>query len=342
MKRDVTAASAQLFAHRVGLLRRAHRPMRSPRRRPVNARPADAAGQRRSHAPELAAPRASAAPDSIDEDLVDAAGPARGAVQVWPGLADRPASWKQFNTQWPSVGLNVGFAYTAVLSGRHRRPRPARRRRRRYRSLRRLATAGRQGRPEPRLSLFRRRDTATTSAPASRPAGLGGEIGSLWGTTNGFGEQPLAVEGTLLAAALRRRPPDRPRRQARPGELLQQQLLAERQQILPQRGVLVLPRPRVPRQRAGHQRHRQAQRQWYVSTGVPGRARKEDHRRLRHVLRRLQSLQRRRGRLHADDRRARQRNVSLHRLVSRRRRNQRQAARLRALISASISTSATT
>src|SRR5204862_4123341 len=108
-------------------------------------------------------------------------------------------------------------------------------------------------------------------------------------------------EGNVLAATLRRRQAGVPHRQARSGKLLQQQLLAERQQILPEPGVLQFSRASVSRQRIGDKPDVVAQRKLVRLDWGSGCARTKEQRRVQHFLRRLRSLQRRRGRIYADD-----------------------------------------
>lgn len=139
---------------------------------------------------ELVAPPV---PDSVEEDLFESKDRPAGLLKYGPVSLIDPV-WKDLDARMEEVGLSAGFAYTVVYQ---------------------LATGGPNQRDaaggdadlfgnwrllgakdDARVGLLSvafeyRHDLGTGIAPRA----LGNEIGSLWGTTNGFGEQPLAVKG---------------------------------------------------------------------------------------------------------------------------------------------------
>jgi hypothetical protein len=132
------------------------------------------------------------APDSVDEDLVDAAARPAGLLKYGPVSLVDPL-WKDFNRFIEPRGLKVGLAYTAVYQVASGGP-----------GDRDAAGGdadlfgdwrllGPKGDPNAGYLYFAaeyRHDIITPIAPAA----LDTEIGSLWGTTNGFGEQTLALK----------------------------------------------------------------------------------------------------------------------------------------------------
>ena len=145
-------------------------------------------------APALFPPRVpvQVAPDSIDQRLIDANARPPGMLKYGPVNLLDPAIEK-FNAATEKYGLNVAFAWTSVyqaatggpgrrdaagedfdLSG----------------SWRLLGAKDDANRGALYFAAESRNDMWTEIAPSA----LGGQIGSLWGTTNGFGEQVLLVK----------------------------------------------------------------------------------------------------------------------------------------------------
>ncbi len=132
------------------------------------------------------------APESIDEELADAKARPAGILSYGPVSLIDPA-WKAMNTELDKVGLKVGMAYTAVFQAASNGP-----------GTRTAAGGdidlfgdwrllGQKDDPMVGLLYFaaeQRSDLGTGIAPG----GLGKQIASLWGTTNGFGEQVLTVK----------------------------------------------------------------------------------------------------------------------------------------------------
>ena len=132
------------------------------------------------------------APDSVEEDLLESKARPAGLLKYGPVSLIDPA-WKELNARMEEVGLSAGLAYTTIYQ---------------------LATGGPNQRDaaggdadlfgtwrllgakdDPHVGYLSfafeyRHDLGTGIAPRA----LGDEIGSLWGTTNGFGEQALAVK----------------------------------------------------------------------------------------------------------------------------------------------------
>jgi hypothetical protein len=131
-------------------------------------------------------------PDSINADLADAAARPAGVFKYGPVSLIDPL-WKQINKELDPYGLRLGFAYTMLYQAASGGPGE------------RDAAGGDidffgdwrllGGKDDPTRGYLyfyaeNRHDLGTGIAPAA----LGGEIGSLWGTTNGFGEQPLVLK----------------------------------------------------------------------------------------------------------------------------------------------------
>ena len=132
------------------------------------------------------------APDSVEEDLAEVEARPAGLLKHGPvSLLD--TTWDALGTRMADVGLEAGVAYTAVYQ---------------------VATGGPGQRDAAggdadlfgtwrlvgrkndanigylSFAFENRHDLGTGIAPQA----LDTQIGSLWGTTNGFGEQPLAVK----------------------------------------------------------------------------------------------------------------------------------------------------
>ncbi|HSI34726.1 MAG: carbohydrate porin [Phycisphaerae bacterium] len=143
-------------------------------------------------APGLVVTRVEVSPQSVDANLVDAAARPAGLLP-WGPVSLLDPMVKQFNKSAEKVGLNVGFAYTMIYQAASNGP-----------GERDGATGDVDifgnwrllgAKDDPGRGLlyfaFENRHQMFTSIPAGS---LGGEIGSLWGTTNGFGERPLCVK----------------------------------------------------------------------------------------------------------------------------------------------------
>jgi porin len=132
------------------------------------------------------------APNSIDENLLEAKARPAGILPYGPVSIMDPLL-KRFNAAADDIGLKVGFAYTAALQIASGGP-----------GIRTVAGGdvdlfgdwrllGEKGGQTNGYLYFyaEQRHTLGTDIP---PGSLGGQIGSLWGTTNGFTEQPLALK----------------------------------------------------------------------------------------------------------------------------------------------------
>lgn len=132
------------------------------------------------------------APESVDRELEDAAARPEGILKHGPVSLIDPL-WVEMNKGLDHVGLQVGIAYTMVFQAASGGP-----------GERDLAGGdidffgdwrllGPKGGENNGLLYFateQRHDLGTDLAPSS----LGGQVGSLWGTTNGFGEQDYTVK----------------------------------------------------------------------------------------------------------------------------------------------------
>ena len=129
------------------------------------------------------------APDSVDEELIDAAARPAGLFKYGPVSLLDPML-KQFNAATEKVGLKIGFAYTAVYQAASGGADGAGGDVDLFGNWRLIGEPNGQNNgylyfaAENRHELF-------TDIP---PAGIDTEIGSLWGTTNGFNEQALTIK----------------------------------------------------------------------------------------------------------------------------------------------------
>lgn len=132
------------------------------------------------------------APDSIDRDLAEVASPPAGLLKHGPVSLIDP-HWKNLNKWTNEFGLNVGLAYTAVYQAATNGPG------RRdaaggdidlFGDWRLLGKKGDETTGYLYFAAENRHDLGTAIAPNA----LGGQIGSLWGTVNGFGEQDLVLK----------------------------------------------------------------------------------------------------------------------------------------------------
>jgi hypothetical protein len=132
------------------------------------------------------------APESVDQKLADAKARPAGILAFGPvSLAD--PVWDKLNESLDEFGIKLGLAYTAVLQAASGGPGE--------RTLgggdidlfgdwRILGEKNGQFTGLLYFAAEYRHDIASDLAPGS----MGGQIGSLWGTTNGFGEQDLCVK----------------------------------------------------------------------------------------------------------------------------------------------------
>lgn len=132
------------------------------------------------------------APESIDEKLNEAFARPAGILQYGPVSFLDPMV-RDFNAKAAEVGLNVGFAYTAALQIASQGPGE------------RTAAGGdvdlfgnwrllnRFGNENAGYLYFAAEQRHTLGTPIP-PGSIGKQVGSLWGTTNGFTEQPLLMK----------------------------------------------------------------------------------------------------------------------------------------------------
>jgi hypothetical protein len=132
------------------------------------------------------------APNSIDQNLVDAKARPAGILPYGP-VSFLDAGIDQLNVTTNQFGLTIGFAYTALYQAATGGPGI------RHAAGQDLDIFGnwrllgpKDGKNNGYLYFAGewRGDMGTDIAPGA----LGTEIGSLWGTTNGFGEQPFTLK----------------------------------------------------------------------------------------------------------------------------------------------------
>lgn len=132
------------------------------------------------------------APESVDRDLADAAARPAGIFKHGPVSLIDPL-WKDLNAATQDIGLKVGLAYTAVYQTASNGP-----------GTRSAAGGdvdlfgdwrllGEKGGDNNGYLYFAAENRHALFTPIG-PGSLGSEIGSAWGTTNGFGEQHLTVK----------------------------------------------------------------------------------------------------------------------------------------------------
>jgi porin len=143
--------------------------------------------------PDLAgeAPEVPPAPDGVDEYLIEAASRPAGLFKYGPVSVVDPVV-KTFNEAAEQYGLHVGLAYTVLYQAATGGP------------GRRDAAGGdidlfgnwrllgAKDDPNRGALYFIAENRHQLGTPIT-PAGLGSEVGSLWATTFGFTEQPLAL-----------------------------------------------------------------------------------------------------------------------------------------------------
>ncbi len=131
-------------------------------------------------------------PNSVDQELADAAARPAGVFRYGPVSLVDPL-WKGMNLELGKVGLHVGLAYTMLFQAASNGP-------------------GNRDASDGDFDFFGdwrllgKKDDATTGAlyfateyrsslgAEIPPSALGGQIGSLWGTTNGFNELVFTVK----------------------------------------------------------------------------------------------------------------------------------------------------
>jgi hypothetical protein len=142
--------------------------------------------QSAAFAPQLSL---SAAPDSVDQDLIDAAARPAGLMKYGPVSILDPM-WQKLNEGLDPLGLKVGLAYTTVYQAASGGPGD------RHAAAgdidlvgdwRLIGTKDDPNRGSLYFAAENRHELFTPIAPAA----LKGEIGSLWKTTDGFNEQSL-------------------------------------------------------------------------------------------------------------------------------------------------------
>ncbi len=137
----------------------------------------------------VAGPTTEPGPDSIDEDLAEAKARPAGILKYGPVSIIDPV-WDQMNQSLDKFGLKVGLAYTALYQAASGGPDAAGGDIDLFGDWRLLGEKGGRNNGYLYFAAENRHDLGTGIAPGA----LGGEVGSLWGTTNGFGEQPLVLK----------------------------------------------------------------------------------------------------------------------------------------------------
>jgi len=132
------------------------------------------------------------APDSIDRDLEDAAERPAGLLKYGPVSLIDPL-WKDFNEVVEPYGLTVGFAYTVVYQAATGGPGDRDAAGGDVDLFGNWRLLGEKGDPNAGHLYFAAENRHDFFTPIP-PAALDTEIGSLWGTVNGFGEQHLALK----------------------------------------------------------------------------------------------------------------------------------------------------
>ncbi|MEW6747176.1 MAG: carbohydrate porin [Planctomycetota bacterium] len=131
-------------------------------------------------------------PESVDSHLAEAASRPAGIFKYGPVSLIDPY-WKQLDRALDDYGVNLGLAYTAVYQGATKGPgerEAAGGDADLFGNWRLLGEDGGESSSCLYFAVEHRHAITTEIAPGS----LDNEIGSLWGTTNGFGEQDLALK----------------------------------------------------------------------------------------------------------------------------------------------------
>jgi porin len=131
-------------------------------------------------------------PESIDQKLLDAAARPAGLLPYGPVSVVDPL-WKQLNQSLDRVGLRLGLAYTIVFQAATSGPGNRDASGGDFDLFGDWRLLGAKDSPYAGFLYFAAeyRHALGTQIP---PASLGGQIGSLWGTTNGFGNQVFTVK----------------------------------------------------------------------------------------------------------------------------------------------------
>lgn len=131
-------------------------------------------------------------PDTIDENLADAAARPAGIFKYGPVSLVDPL-WKDLNKQADNIGLRVGLAYTVIYQAASGGPGDrdaAGQDADLFGDWRLLGAKNGQNNGYLYFAAEYRNEFFTPIPPNA----LGGQIGSLWGTTNGFGNQPITLK----------------------------------------------------------------------------------------------------------------------------------------------------
>jgi hypothetical protein len=132
------------------------------------------------------------APESIDQDLADAKARPAGILKYGPVSLIDPL-WKKLDQRTEEFGLSIGFAYTAVYQVASGGPGDRDGAGGDVDVFGDWRLLGQKEDPTRGYLYFAAENRHELFTPIP-PAALGGQIGSLWGTTNGFGEQHLAMK----------------------------------------------------------------------------------------------------------------------------------------------------
>jgi hypothetical protein len=144
-------------------------------------------------APNLnAQPEIQEAPNSIDAKLIEAAQRPPGLLPYGP-VSILDSALEKFNETTEKYGLNVGFAYTLAYQAASGGPGQRDAAGEDFDLFGNWRLLGAKDDPN-RGALYFAAEARNDFFTEIAPAALGGNIGSLWGTTNGFGEQDLQLK----------------------------------------------------------------------------------------------------------------------------------------------------
>jgi len=131
-------------------------------------------------------------PESVDQELLEAKSRPAGILRYGPvSILDTVVDG--LNANLDTIGLKIGFSYTALYQAATGGPGhrdAAGQDVDLFGNWRLLGAKDGQNNGYLYFAAEYRGDMGTDIAPGA----LGGQIGSLWGTTNGFGEQPLCLK----------------------------------------------------------------------------------------------------------------------------------------------------
>jgi len=212
-------------------------------------------------------------PDSIDEELKEARARPAGVFRYGPvSLIDPYVKW--FDRQADEYGLKVGLTYTTVFQGASGGPGE------RDAMGSNVGLFGNWrllGSPSGKSNgyLYFFSETRYEIFTGIPPNDLSRQIGSIWGTTNAFDEEPLVMRDLYWQQQF-----GGDTVVLRAGKIDPQQLLAERQQVLHEPGVQLAAGPRIPPGRIGRQCNGQTSQMGLHLNGSSGCPRFEDRWRL--------------------------------------------------------------